>query len=334
MILYIDTFVTNVPLSAHHDGRSPWGLLRHSDCSYRWRPRLEIFKYTLTSYAEYNWSNVYIRYQLEDPNLYGEVNKFIKDLFPDALIENERSDRQPHFIKAYRTLQSMGDRWIFYAPNNDHPIVASELSMLDKLVDKGNELEGRNRNLIGMFYSHFDEFVHLPYPGNWFSNMYNSAEQPRTIIDEDDDTVTICSKFGDNTGIQIVHIDLFRHWFMSWNLGEHRIIRPECLRNHFLTHDQISVMPKREICAHYDGQPSLRPETHPPLFVPEGFFDNNVKVRYGFDDYVSGYVNVNPDAKKYSFEDNNTGTDIKKQIEELPLFWQDRISEVKKNESK
>tara|TARA_R100000008_G_C3450463_1_gene99083 strand:+ start:64 stop:345 length:282 start_codon:yes stop_codon:yes gene_type:complete len=93
-------------------------------------------------------------------------------------------------------------------------------------------------------------------------------------------------------------------------------------------------MPKREICAHYDGQPSLRPETHPPLFVPEGFFDNNVKVRYGFDDYVSGYVNVNPDAKKYSFEDNNTGTDIKKQIEELPLFWQDRISEVKKNESK
>ena len=330
MILYMDTYVTDIPLSAHHNAASPWGQLRQKDCSYRSRPRIDVFKYTLTSYAQYNWSNVYIRYELEDSSRYEEINKFIKDLFPEAIVENQRSDRQPHFIKAYRTLQSLGDRWIFYAPNNDHPIVAPDLSMLDILVEKGSELEGRNRNLIGMFYSHYDEFVHLPYPGNWFSNMYNSKSQPREIIDEDDNTVTICSKFGDNTGIQIVHIDLFRHWFMSWNLANHRIIRPECLRNHFLTHDQISVMPKRELCAHYDGQPSLPPSTHPPLFIPEGFFDNNIKIRYGFNDYVQGFTNINPKAEKYSYEDNIKGTDIKKDLDDLPLFWKDRISEVTK----
>lgn len=334
MILYMDTFVTDEPLTPAHAKKSPWGRLREADCSYRWRPRLEIFKYTLASYVNYTWSNVYIRYKLENPALYEETNQFIKGLFPSAIIENERSDKQQHFAHAYRTLRSMGDKWIFYSPNNDHPIMATDLSMLDVLVEKGNQHEGRNRNLIGLFYSHFDEFIHLPYPGNWFSDRFNNDREPREIIDEDENTVSIVSKNGDNTGIQIVHIDLFKHWFLSWNLDNHRIIRPECLRRHFKTHDQISVMPKREICAHYDGQPSLKPESHPPLFVPEGFFDSDIKIRYGFSDYVPGWVNINPNAEKYSFEDNINGTDIKKGLDTIPLFWQDRISEVVKNESK
>lgn len=90
MILYVDTFVTNQPLSHWHNSNSPWGKLRNIDCSYRHQNKLDVFKYTLTSYSYYNWSDVYIRYELEDPGGYETTNKFIKNLFPDAIVENVR----------------------------------------------------------------------------------------------------------------------------------------------------------------------------------------------------------------------------------------------------
>ena len=328
MILYIDTFVTNQPLSRWHDNNSPWGRLRATESAYRQRNKLEVFKYTLTSYSYYKWDNVYIRYELEDPSAYEETNKFILNLFPDAVVENERSTCQRDFLKAYRTLNHLGGDWYFYSPNNDHPFNTSDLSIMDTCLEKAKSFVGQYNNRISVFYSHFDEFVHLPYPGNWFSNMYNSVQQPREIIDDTDDCVSMLSTYGDNTGIQIIHKDLFKFWFMSRDLSSHRIIRPECLRNHFFTTNQLSVMPKREICAHYDGQPSLQPETHPPLFVPEGFFKKDVKIRYGFDKYAQGWVNIHPDKEKYSFQDNINGTDLKKNLDELPFFWKDFTSQV------
>ena len=326
MILYVDTFVTNQPLSHWHNSSSPWGRLRNIDCSYRHQNKLDVFKYTLTSYSYYNWSDVYIRYELEDSDDYEETNRFIKDLFPDAIVENVRSSNQRGFLKAYTTLNKFEGEWYFYSPNNDHPFNTYDLSIMDTCLDKAKSFKGQYKNRISVFYSHFDEFVHLPYPGNWFSDMYNSAEQPRSIVDDDEDCVSMLSTFGDNTGVQIVHKELFKHWFLSRNLGNARVIRPECVRNHFLTRDHLSIMPKREICAHYDGQPSLQPSTHPPLFLPDGFFEKDMKLRYGFDEYKQGAVNINPTAEKYSFEDNIFGTDLKKTLKELPFFWKDFTS--------
>ena len=67
------------------------------------------------------------------------------------------------------------------------------------------------------------------------------------------------------------------------------------------------------------------PDTHPPLFIPENFFDKRVKICYNNKSYKHGYVNMNPNAEKYSFEDNKEGTDLKKSLNEIPFFWKDFI---------
>ena len=50
-------------------------------------------------------------------------------------------------------------------------------------------------------------------------------------------------------------------------------------------------------------------------------------IRYGFDDYQEGAVNINPAAEKLHTEDP-AGTDYKLVLDELPLFWKPYIREI------
>ncbi|HEX8964850.1 MAG TPA: hypothetical protein VF820_00275, partial [Patescibacteria group bacterium] len=99
--------------------------------------RLEIAKYVLSSYTLYPWSNVLIRYELDDRTLYKEFDIYIKSLFPKAKILHKRSDSQKEYRKSLRILESWEDSWIFYAPNNDHPLISSTNNLsqyLDELI--------------------------------------------------------------------------------------------------------------------------------------------------------------------------------------------------------
>ena len=69
----------------------------------------------------------------------------------------------------------------------------------------------------------------------------------------------------------------------------------------------------------------------PPLFIPAVFFENNIKIKYGFPDYDSAYTNVNPASPAYAFEAGTKKTDLKSTLDTLPLFWRSRISEVIEN---
>jgi len=71
----------------------------------------------------------------------------------------------------------------------------------------------------------------------------------------------------------------------------------------------------------------------PPLFIPKGFFNNKIKIRYGYDNYKEGWVNINPTKEKYSFRDNLNGTDLKIGLENIPLFWKKRIKKIDKNKN-
>lgn len=50
---------------------------------------------------------------------------------------------------------------------------------------------------------------------------------------------------------------------------------------------------------------------------------------YGFVNNVDGYVNINPNKKCYTTVDNN-GTDLI-DLDFIPAFWKNRISEVVQN---
>jgi len=64
----------------------------------------------------------------------------------------------------------------------------------------------------------------------------------------------------------------------------------------------------------------------PPLFIPNGFFKKDIKVRYGYDDRIISYTNLNPNYSNIS--DN---VDLPIFLPDIPYFWLDRINVLDKN---
>ena len=64
--------------------------------------------------------------------------------------------------------------------------------------------------------------------------------------------------------------------------------------------------------------------------IPTGFFEKNIKIRYGYDDYKDGWVNINP-KNPYYYAYDKLGTDYKFTLNDLPLIWKDKISVVDSN---
>jgi hypothetical protein len=67
----------------------------------------------------------------------------------------------------------------------------------------------------------------------------------------------------------------------------------------------------------------------PPLFIPPGFFEKQMNIRYGFLDRDDLCTNINPVIEDY-YNHNINGTDYRLVLEDIPMFWQDRIQSIEK----
>lgn len=333
MILYFDSFITDVPFNKTFIDPNKW--VRDSVPAYAMPSKIDIAKYTLASYATYPWSNVLIRFTLADTSKVAEFEAYARELFPNAVIMQPNSANQTEYRKSLTILNEWNnDDWIWYAPNNDHPIMTPDVSIIDTALAKAKTLS-RTHEYVSVIYSHFSEFINVTRPGNPFWKLFG---QDTSVIDEDSDTLSYIKKSGENAGIQIVNKKLFTHWFDSEEMGDAVIFRSEDVRKFHQTPDQVIVLPKREIAAHFDGYSHTIRGLHeiaadqvPPLIIPAGFFDHNIKIKYGFPTYDLSYTNINPLARDYSFENSQTGTDLKMTKAQFPLFWTKHISELKDN---
>lgn len=341
MILYFDSLIIDRPLFKSFV--APNDDIRKGCKNYEMPSRFDIARYTLASYASYEWSNVLIRYELNDLDQpkdlqkYKEFDEYILKLFPKALIMHERSDSQADFRKSLGIINQWQDDWIFYSGNNDHPIMANNISAIDKLLDKARGFKDKYK-YISIMYSHFSEFVNLPRKQSPFNQRFGSDVE---IIEEDNLAITIVRHEGDNSAIQIVNKNLLNHWFDDKEFGDKVMYRSEDTREGNITQDQLMIIPKQELCAHFDGyshtmgsKNEITADQVPPLFIPSGFFENNIKIRYGYNDYKEGWTNINPAAEKYSFRDTLHGSDLMWTLNDIPLFWKSRISEIDSNPSR
>jgi hypothetical protein len=97
----------------------------------------------------------------------------------------------------------------------------------------------------------------------------------------------------------------------------------------------IQIIPKKEHCRHYDGymhtysviNDYVSADRVPPLFIPNGFFENDIQIKYGYDKYFLDFTNINPNSQSYIFS-SKAGTDLGNLISKIPLFWKDRISHI------
>lgn len=331
MILYFDTFITDSSLYKWEALDKMLNKVRDSNSNYKRQSKVNIVKYTLASYSVINWSNILIRFEIEDQLLVDDFYLYVKKLFPHAKIEFQRSTKQTQFIDAIDYFKTLDDNWIFYAPNNDHPFIADNVKILENIVNHATDVTSQYQtNCVSITYSHFSENMNL-CKNKW---MYHDDVK---IISEHKDYFLLKYPRGYLEAISIVHIDLFEKWFRNHNYSDRRIIRTEDIMGY--SHPgQLVLVPKSEICRHYDSYghtcllfKDLRGipfKLVPPLFIPKGFFENNVHINCNPKVYLDDYVNINPAAKYYSFQDKLNGTDIKINISQIPIFWKGRISEI------
>jgi hypothetical protein len=64
-----------------------------------------------------------------------------------------------------------------------------------------------------------------------------------------------------------------------------------------------------------------------PLEIPLGFFERNIRIRYGFDDIDPSATNINP-LLPLKTEVRDKGVDYKFTIDDIPLFWKPFISSI------
>ncbi len=335
MILYFDNRITDIQLMPK-GSYAELDTIRESNSNYKFQDRLAVTMYSLASHADIPWTDVIIKYELdpEDKKKQKIFEKFVKKIWPEAKIIYGQSVKISQYREIAKIINNSKDNWIFYAANNDHPFMSPDKEMLNKCLRKAEELTKKHK-YVSVVYSHFPEPLHMAREGTTLHDIGFPASK---ILEENKDTIVALFPKGYTTSMQIANKNLFNHW-VNGNIPESAPIwKLENVYNYIPKRKrppQILVLPKRPLFAHFDGYSHNKGTGYlvsaslvPPLFIPPGFFENKIKIAYGYDKMREGWVNINPLKKKYSFEDSVNGTDLMITLKDLPLFWKNRIKEI------
>jgi hypothetical protein len=333
VILFVDTYLSEIALSPNK--KLEWFLTQVQGKSYVYRKqsKIDIFRYTLASYASLSWSSVIVRVAGDDRASIEAMVPYIKGLFPNAEVALTRSDTGSKYAQAL-DMAGSGDPWIFFSPNNDHPFIHHDTQVFEPLLKAAEEAEQNYDYPVSILFSHFTEAVNSI---NSEKFLFGYTGDFCEVLHEDEASYTV--KYDH---LSLLSLQIFRKSHlkkMMESAGDSRVVRTECLGqyNDYQV-PTIVIVPKKECCRHYDAymhtsfvvKDFISASKVPPLFIPDGFFEGKIKIRYGFDRYDESYVNVNPRKEKYIF-DSPEGTDSAFLLEKLPAFWRTRIVEVQKN---
>jgi hypothetical protein len=359
MVLLFNCFITNKSSTGGH-----WERLRSQGVigvtqdrgNLRTENKIDIAKYTLSSLAKfYPWKRAIIKIQL-DEDYYSEENeknleKFIREEFEgiDLIYSNKRNLIQQDWIDTYSLIN---DELIHYCCNHDHVALNNSIEYTQQLIE--NVKNNNKGEYITISYSSWPEFIrfaksgymdhHESFPSNLNKN-YKLEENYVSYEGHCYDSIHIISK------------NLYEDWFLKHNWDDVlHLFPPHIFKSnhielprtdgvgiiglgelrerllHSPTHIQKIIVPYKELARHFDGYfyQGITNNQVPALDIPLGFFENNIKIRYGYDDYKEGWTNINP-KNNYYYAYDKSGTDYKFTLEELPLFWKSRISVIDSN---
>ena len=330
MILYLDTFISETALSPNKDLDFLLHQVQNNTNSYKKKSKIEILQYVLVSYSVLNWEKVILRVDGEDKKKVRSIENFIKELFPNANLEFERSDTGSKYSSVLNNFFKKDDNpWVFFSPNNDHPFIGNDSSIFNKLISDAEIAEKKYKYPVSIVYSHYTETINSIKKDNY---LYGYTGDFCKIIAESNYSYTV-----QYNHLSLFSLQIYRSKYlyeMMEKAGKSRVIRTECL-GPFVEYNQpsIVIVPKKELCRHYDGylhtysvvSDYIKSHYVPPLFIPDGFFEKKINIKFGYEDYFEGFLNINPNADKYIFEDKS-GTDYACHKNEIPKFWLDRIA--------
>jgi hypothetical protein len=312
MILFINVFIQESSGSPLGQPNSRYNLKSFS--------KLEVFFYTLESYKVIDWSNVIIYCGLdENVSNHDAVYDRIQTIFPQATLYKHRNGYQEEWKDAILELEQLDDDLIWYAGNHDHPYLAPNNNQLELII---NALNNCNETYKGAIYSHPQDNISWIMNSNFFRWHYESKG--------------VCSFYASRAeGIMIVNKALLKSWWFDYHYEGAFIPRADWLDRSCASPEAKLFMPVKPLCHHFDGYTYVSymydPDDVPPLEIPEGFWDNNIVINFCGINKKEGQTLVNPFLPFAARHDG--GADLRCALEDLPLFWRDRIAKIIDNSS-
>jgi hypothetical protein len=321
MILLYNVKITDIPLpnaTDHNRGKLP-----------KKPARLDIWKYAMASHAVLapliSHVVVYATFvNTEYAERESEVEEYIKSIFPETQLTVHwyRNDTQADWQRAYNeVIAPIDDDIVMHMTNDDQIFLDNDVSIIAEGVEL---LKNANDPYVQMSYSHWPEGMRLSgargyaitASGNFAYGVHRSIE-----------SMDICTK------------ERWRHYWFDRDLGPHAdYFKPENIhrRTDMFAQGNVIYFPLREQFRHFDGYEyggafqGRCLNFAPPIDIPPGFFDNQIRIAYGYNGLREGWVNINPASENlYAFD--GAGADYKWALEDIPLFWQNRVAEIDVN---
>jgi len=331
MILLFNVFITNT--GAHNN-------LLHNRGHLKQFSSLDITKYSISSLSKlHNWKRVIMNIEL-DLNFYTEddskkLKEFIEKEFAgiDIIFNKFRITLQEEWLDIYN---SIDEDLIFYLGNHDHIFLDSQSNYFNSLLNEVSKFTYGT-----LITSHFPENI------RWAKCGYIDLNEE--VPKESNIKYGIENNYLTYSGISIDSLnvltkELFHDWFSIGDWGDTKIYRSDgvtalggvsilTIRNHINIPlpEQKMIIPFKEQFRHFDGynHQKVSNEVCPSLSIPSGFFEDKIKIRFGYDDYKQGWVNLNPMLSYRAFD--KTGIDEKFLVSDIPLFWKDKIIDIDEN---
>ena len=316
--------------------------------------KVDVLKYTLASLSTaYPWKRAIIKITLDEEykstNVEKELEDFVKEEFKgiELIYSNKRNVIQQDWIDTYQLLKD--DDLIHDYCSHDHVFLDYSSNYLEEIVD--DVLKKYKDDYVTISISHWSEFIRNAKAGPTNTHRDNPPQFYNFNYNLEDKYVSYQGYCYDS--IHIISKKLYEDWFLTTNWDDTLLHYPNrfqsghielpridgvgitdlnYLRNQLLrvpTPKQRIIVPYKELSRHYDGYfyHGITNEQTPSIDIPVGFFENNIKIRYGYDDRKEGWVNINPKNNNY-YAANKSGADYKITLKEIPSFWNKRISEI------
>jgi hypothetical protein len=297
--------------------------------------RLDVFKYSLASYSVLPLNKVFIFCKLDDNYrcFQEDLEIYIKSIFKDPIIHFDRFVTQKQW-KDYDIFNKLESDLIWFNQNDDHVFIDSNLDMINEGIKLLNEDSATYKSL---FYTIFSEQVAFAKRqncikfGNYLrhktpfvdsTQIFNKNFLKYLIYDLD-------WKGQENTRIDSLILDK-RAFGEKYIRGSCEIILCDI--------DVSSYIPLKELCRHYESYHHSKSPFSicPPLFIPYGFFENEIIIKYCNKTYDGKYVNIHPFKKfrinnKFGYTNKNELhllTDMNCLLQDIPLFWASHIKKI------
>ena len=316
MIVFFNVKITDVKMTYPYAGttyvRAPWFPVSN---------RFDIFKYCLASRSvmapEVDKFVFYIDLA-EYSDRQQELEDYMYSIFP-----KDKLDLNWHRIDSTQKWRDLcderfndPDQLLWYEGNDDHIFIDSDL----ETVRTAKETLIKDPDpLAVMYYSHWPEQMRMSLKLN------GELTEDGNFIKFQWDTVD---------SLLLMKAGRFRKYWFETDCGDDNTYRSDTLGWQYGYKIPGTVYtPTREIIRHYDGYSHVGEQLGtiaPPLFVPPGFFEKDMKVRIGYPERKDDCTNFYSAAERlYSVDPS--GPEHRWCIEDMPMFWNDHISDLDVN---